>query len=288
MNAKYLTTALAMGLALTPLACAQGEEAEGAAAEPKQAAALPGEKLAVQQWKVPPLFFERNNASPEKAPDPVLVLKTDYGIDFPANSGATASYSPKDGKLTVKNTPRNLKAIDAIIKQYMSTYRPVGRTAEDFKKWAKEEYKRRQAAVKLMEKANDDKSAKKALDKLMKIYKAQKKEDKPLGDLSVSYKGALNAIDQKTRDAVGKKFAKQLEEIYDQQQRLLELEDNSDGMLALRFYAERVYVFAEDDRTGKRWEITEEGIEETSARKRGNRNNMDCLPRRVGKKKGKK
>lgn len=181
---------------------------------------------------------------------------------------------------------------DSAIKDYMATYRLVGKTAKDFKKWAKEEYKRRQAAVKLMEKANDAKSAQKALDKLMKIYKAQKNGDRPLGDLSVIYKGALNAIDRKTRDAAGKKFAKQMEEIYEQRRRLFELGDNSDEMQALRFYTDRVYGFAKADTMGKCWVITIEGLEEKGSLRRGAGCNMDPsgyrLPENRGKKKGKR
>lgn len=286
MKAKYLTIAFISCFALAPLAWAQGEEEEGAAVVPKQVVKvqpdeIPGEKMTVQQWKVQSHFFDQHDDSTKERLDPVLVLREHYGVDFP--SGATASYSPKNGKLTVKNTPRNLKIIDDAIKDYISTCRPVGRTAEDFKKWAKEEYKRRQTAVKLMEKVNDAKSGQKALDKLMKIYKAKQIEDGfPLGNLIPAYCGSLNVIDRKTRDAVGKKFAKQLEDIYDQQRRLGELEDSgSDEIYAFQCYTGGIYCFADDDKTGERWYITKLGIKVKKAEKSGDQDNgvtADDLP----------
>ena len=271
MKAKHLTIALITGFTLAPLAWAQGEEENGATEEPKVEAKvlrrkmsdeIPGEKMAVQQWKVPPLFFERDDDSTEEKPDPRFVLR-EHGVSFP--SGATASYSPKNGKLTVKNTPRNLELIDLTIKYYMSRYRPVGRTAEDFKKWAKQEYKRRQEAVKLMKKVHDYKSAKKALGKLMKIYEAKKEPDTAIVPFRSCYVGTLKVIDKKTRDAVGEKFAKQLGEIYDQQNRLSGLEDYddedyNDEIDSLYFYTTFIYHFAEDDKTGERWEIERSGI----------------------------
>jgi len=260
MKAKYLAIAFISSFTLASLAGAQGEKKEnGSTEEPKPVAkASPGEKMTEQQWKVPPLFFDRDEDSTEEKPDPVRVLQ-EHGVRFP--SGATASYSPKNGKLTVRNTPENLEMIDATIKHYMSHYRSVGRTAEDFKKWAKQEYKRRQAAVELMKKVHDTKSAKKARDKLMKIYKAKKtaEADGFLGNLTLSYRGTLSVIDQKTRDTEEKKFAKQLEEIYEQQQRLHEL-DGSEEIEDLILYTGCVYGFAEDDKTGERWEITKLGI----------------------------
>ncbi len=285
MKAKYLTIAFISCFALAPLAWAQGEE-EDSAVVPKQVVKvqpdeIPGEKMTVQQWKVQSHFLDQHDDSTEGRLDPVFILREHYGVDFP--SGATASYSPKNRKLTVKNTPRNLKIIDDAINDYISTCRPVGRTAEDFKKWAKEEYKRRQTAVKLMEKVNDAKSGQKALDKLMKIYKAKQIGDGfPTGNLRMGYIGSLNVIDRKTRDAVGKKFAKQLGDIYEQQWRLEGLEDfGSDGIYALHFYTACIYCFANDDKTGERWHITKLGIKVEKAEKSGDQDNggtADDLP----------
>lgn len=231
----FLTTGIVSGVGTA--AFADGSSAAEVAVEQTEAAAEPV-KLLTKQWKVPATFFPFLNPDFEGLKAKEVLQKA--GISFP--KGASVRYSAKEGVLTLVNTQKQIGMVDNFVQRYFHMQQdptmPLGRTTEDFKKWSAAELKRRAAVYSSMKKVKDEKSARKCVHVIKKMYRYDLAPEKNLGEFVMDcprYSGSTDDVDLAVQEEVKKKFSKQLRLIMKEQQRLLDMDESVSGSEECRY-----------------------------------------------------